>query len=233
MLLPRFLVAGASLTLLLLPANVYAGMPSITLTDVAKIRLENISFFLAGFLLSAWLVKLVWNYLGRDWTFLPRLSYGKALGLMTLWSLLFILVLTMISGARELMTPAAWEKQGATYRLAQTSPETAALESQRDQKRRDQLEKLRVALWNYAAQHQGQFPAARTDPAIPADLWKLPDPSGVQYLYLGGKLDTQPLPLAFEPEIYGNERMVLYRNGEIRLVDNDALAQALAAEKQR
>src|SRR5687767_15469398 len=102
MLLPRFWLA-AGVTLLLLPANAFAGMPSITLTDVARIRLENISFFLAGFLVSAWLVKLVWNYLGRDWTFLPRLSYGKALGLMTLWSLLFILVLTMICGAGEWM----------------------------------------------------------------------------------------------------------------------------------
>lgn len=40
------------------------------------------------------------------------------MGLVVLWGLLFIVVLAMISGARELMTPGAWEKQGATYRLA-------------------------------------------------------------------------------------------------------------------
>lgn len=230
MLLPRFAYAAAAIVLL--PAAAYAGMPSITLSDVAKVRLENISFFLAGFLLSAWLVKLVWNFLGRDWTFLPRLSYGKALGLMTLWGLLFILVLTMISGARELMTPGAWEKQGSTYRLAKGTHESAVTDALRDQKRHEQLEKLRGALWAYAVQHQGEFPAARTDPAVPAALWKLPDPSGVQYLYVGGKLDGQSLPLAFEPEIYGNQRMVLYSNGEIRLVHNEALLQSLPAESK-
>lgn len=229
MLLPRFCGAGAAL--ILLPAAAHAGMPSVTLTDVAKVRLENVSFFLAGFLLSAWLVKLVWNYLGRDWKFLPRLSYGKALGLMTLWGLLFILVLTMISGARELMTPGAWEKQGNTYRLAQQKTDTAARDAERDVKRRGHLEKLRGALWAYAVQHQGQFPASRTDPAVPAELWKLPDPSGVEYLYLGGKLEARPAPVAFEPEVYGSERMVLYSNGEIRLVDNDALLRELPAEK--
>ncbi len=228
MFLPRFAYAAAAIALL--PAAAFAGMPSITLSDVAKVRLENISFFLAGFLLSVWLVKLVWNYLGRDWTFLPRLSYGKALGLMTLWGLLFILVLTMISGARELMTPGAWEKQGSTYRLTKGADESAATDVLRDQKRREQLEKLRGALWAYAVQHQGEFPAARSDPAVPADLWKLPDPSGVQYLYVGGKLDGKQTPVAFEPEIYGNERMVLFSNGEIRLVENEALVRSLPTE---
>ncbi len=37
---------------------------------------------------------------------------------MIIWGLLFVLVLTMISGARELMTPGAWEKEGFTYVLA-------------------------------------------------------------------------------------------------------------------
>ena len=36
---------------------------------------------------------------------------------VVLWGLLFMLVLTMISGARELLTPGAWEKKGATYQL--------------------------------------------------------------------------------------------------------------------
>jgi hypothetical protein len=44
-------------------------------------------------------------------------SFGRAVAGVFLWGLLFIIVLTMISGARELMTPGAWEKQGVTYRL--------------------------------------------------------------------------------------------------------------------
>jgi hypothetical protein len=47
----------------------------------------------------------------------PWISYPKALGVVVLWGLLFSVVLAMISGARELMTPGAWEQQGATYRL--------------------------------------------------------------------------------------------------------------------
>lgn len=226
---PRLLVFAV---LLLLPAAAYAGMPSLTLTDVARVRLENISFFLVGFLLSAFCIKLIWNYLAKDWTFLPRLSYLRALGLTTLWGLLFILVLTMISGARELMTPGAWEKQGATYRLAKAEAERAVDDAARDEKRRQQLERLRAALWDYAFAHQGDFPPSRTDPAVPVDLWKLPDPSGLQYLYLAGKFAREERLVAYEPELYPNGRMVLLASGEIRLVDEETLEGMLPADKR-
>lgn len=98
-------------------APAHAGMPSYTLTDLAKARLDTISFFLVLVLVLALLVKFLWNYLARDFSKLPRMTYPKALVAVTLWGLLFLLVLTMISGARELMTPGAWEKQGATYKL--------------------------------------------------------------------------------------------------------------------
>jgi hypothetical protein len=99
------------------PAAAHAGMPSIDLTDLARSRIEAISFFVFLLLVVALLVKLLWNYLGKDFRRLPRISYGRALAGVTLWGLLFLLILTMISGARELMTPGAWEKHGATYEL--------------------------------------------------------------------------------------------------------------------
>ena len=92
-------------------------MPSFNLTDIAKARLDTISFFLVLLLVIALLVKFLWNYLARDFSRMPRLTYRKALAAVTLWGLVFLIVLTMISGARELMTPGAWEKQGATYKL--------------------------------------------------------------------------------------------------------------------
>lgn len=100
---------------------VNAGMPGVsyTISEAAKMRVETLSFFLGGFLLSAYCIKSLWNCLAKDFTVLPRITYGKALALVTLWGLLFILVLTMISGARELMTPGAWEKNGITSKLAQ------------------------------------------------------------------------------------------------------------------
>lgn len=149
--------------LLLFPAAACAGMPSISLTDIAQMRIENISFFLAVLLLSAWFVKKLWNYLRKDWTFLPPLTYGKALGVMILWGLLFVLVLTMISGARELLTPGAWEKQGLTYKLAKdggTAPSSPS-DTSSDMVRFLKLDRLRSTLWKYAATHDGKFPPDR------------------------------------------------------------------------
>lgn len=95
-----------------------AGMPvPFTLEQIARMRVEAISFFLVVLLVSAALVQWLWNGLRASFTRLPRLTYGKAVALVVLWGLLFAVVLAMISGARELMTPGAWERHGATYRL--------------------------------------------------------------------------------------------------------------------
>lgn len=111
------IAAGALVLLMAAGSTAHAGMPSISLSDLAQARFDSISFFLVVLLLLAWLVKGLWNYLAKDFQKLPRMSYGKALAAVTLWGLVFLLVLSMISGARELMTPGAWEKQGLTYKL--------------------------------------------------------------------------------------------------------------------
>jgi hypothetical protein len=107
--------------LICIAGNAEAGMPSVgyTISEAAKMRVGTLSFFLGGFFLSAYCIMWLWNTLANDFTIMPRLSYGKALALTTLWGLLFVLVLTMISGARELMTPGAWEKDGVTHKLRQ------------------------------------------------------------------------------------------------------------------
>jgi hypothetical protein len=118
-------VRSSSIILLLLAiiltlpaAPAMAGMPApYQLTEIARMRIEAISFFLAVLLAMAGVVQVVWNCLRGAFARLPRLNYWRALGLVFLWGLLFSVVLSMISGARELMTPGAWEKQGATYRL--------------------------------------------------------------------------------------------------------------------
>jgi hypothetical protein len=104
--------------LISLTSPLMAGMPAISLSDVWSLRLQSISFLLLVLLLSAAGVMAVWNHLRRDFTALPRLTYLRSLSLVLLLGLLFMVVLTMISGARELMTPGAWRKQGATYVLA-------------------------------------------------------------------------------------------------------------------
>lgn len=206
--------------------HLFAGMPSPHLTDIAKLRLENISFFLAGFLLSALFIKLLWNYLATDWVFLPRLTYLKALGVVTLWGLLFVLVLTMISGARELMTPGAWEKKGATYQLADD------VKAERLRERKDHLAKLKAALWTYSDANAGKLPQSATDAGLADALWTVPDPSGFRYIYVGGIRSDAKTPLAFEPELFGSERFVLCVDGVIRSMTSEQITAALAAEKR-
>jgi len=104
--------------ILVVSEEAFAGMAgAITLREVAKLRLQSLSFFLMVLLVSAAVIRWIWNSLRKDFTRLPHLSYFKSLGLVLLWGLLFVLVLAMISGARELLTPGAWERNGATYRL--------------------------------------------------------------------------------------------------------------------
>ena len=165
-----------------LPDVASAGMPRATavLEELPRLRLQSISFFLAGFLLSSLLIQLLWNALHKDFPILPRLSYLRAVGLVALWGLLFVLVLTMISGARELLTPGAWKPEGVGYRLANEELAPGA------EARREQLLRLKEELWRYARAHKGRFPASKADTAIPAGRWDLPDASGQQYFYRSG-----------------------------------------------
>jgi hypothetical protein len=115
------------LILYVVPCNVLqAGMPSLLPDDITtvfrlreepELRLQVISFFLLGLVIAAFLVKCSWNGLRREFSRLPVLTYGKAMMITIAWGLLFCIVLVMISGARELMTPGAWKKSGAVYEL--------------------------------------------------------------------------------------------------------------------
>jgi hypothetical protein len=207
--------------LLFLSSPAEAGMGAVTWSDVptyltlssfTRARLEALSFFLVGVLTCAALVQGLWNYLGRDFARLPRLSYFKGLALVGLWGLLSVLVLTMISGARELMTPGAWEKKGLFYHLAQEEMPADTLNVERYQG----LERLRAALWQYAAANDGRFPATREGGGIPQDVWQVPDPSAMPYVYVGGlTADRSAKPLAYEPAVFGSQRLLLSANGEI------------------
>jgi hypothetical protein len=214
------------------PQVAWAGMPSITLSDLARMRVQTISFFLLAFLACSWVVQRIWNSLRADFPRLPRLGYGKALGVVTLWGLLFVLILTMISGARELMTPGAWKKTGYTYKLAEAKP--AATEGRHERERRQALERLRIALWTYARSHGGRFPPAEAREAIPEEAWRVPDPSGMEYLYVAGQVaDVGHAPLAYEPGLFGAERLVLRTDGQIVLISPEEIGRISAGERTR
>ena len=133
----------------------------LVLTDAGRLRYEAVSFFLVMLLLSALAVRLLWNYLARDFPALPRLSFAKSLGVVARWGLLVLVVLTMIAAAREMMTPGSWKKQGLLYTLDDSNiAKPVALEPVKEigpelgEVRRKGLEDLKAALWNYAAQHK-------------------------------------------------------------------------------
>jgi hypothetical protein len=210
--------------LFVLPLQVVAGMPAplpvnpdrvMRLGDTPQARLQAISFFLLVFLLSAAALRAIWNYLQRDFTILPRLSYGRALAGVFLWGLLFVIVLTMISGARELMTPGAWRKQGATYKLSENQTPPTQKESEVTA-RHLHLERLRTALWQFAATHEGRFPGPDEITAIPGELWEVPNGGGLRYLYVASrKAGYVADVLAYEPELDPDRRLVLRVNGDI------------------
>ena len=210
------------------PNLALAGMPSVTLSDLARMRFQTISFFLLVFLLCSWVVRWLWNSARRDFPRLPYLTLRKAITLVALWGLLFVLVLTMISGARELMTPGAWKKDGFTYKLKDVEvPKTSAVE--RETERRAALDRLRVALWTYAKHHDGRFPPSDRAPEIPEDAWHVPDPSRMRYRYVAGQLaDRGELPLAYEPGIFGNSRLALLTNGNLVFLSDLELTSATA-----
>jgi hypothetical protein len=125
----------AALAAALLASSAWAGMPDPAkfvevwrLTDSGVRRYEAVSFFLLVLLLSAVAVRFLWNFLARDFPKLPRIGFRQSLGMVLVWGLLFLVVLTMIAGARELMTPGTWQKKGLLYSLPErtAAPKDAA-----------------------------------------------------------------------------------------------------------
>lgn len=182
-------------------------------------RLQDISFFVVLLLVSAIALKLLWNVLARDFKSLPVLRYKHALGISILLGLAMLLILTMISGIREVLTPGAWRKQGATYQL--NSP---ALEPERQRS----LAHLRAELFRYARANEGRFPLNDFLEEIPEKLWEPPSGNGLRYVYRGGLTTNQSgQPLAWEPSAYGEATLVLLTDGEIVKLDSAELLKRM------
>lgn len=219
----------AFLTALLLPTEAWAGMPYWTLSDLARFRFSSISFFLFGLLLAAVGFRALWNQLRRDVPRLPELGLRSALAAVLLSGLAFDLVLTLISGGRELMTPGAWVKTGTTRHLKSELPEADA---RLLFARKQQLERLRVALWSWAAAHGNALPPHDEQPELPAALWETADGTHVRFIYVpGAKLERAEELVAYEPGLYGAERLALFADGEIELRSAASLRQAVEARR--
>lgn len=205
----------------------WAGMsPNPVTFDVDRIvryRIEAMSFFAVLTLALAGLVMVLWNMLRREFPRLPRLSYARSLGLVLLWGLLIAVVLSMTTAARELMTPGAWERAGAGYRLTGGEVQPNGLDVR---VRQQKLETLKTALWNYANKHGGEFPTHEWVEEIPSDDWNTPHPSQQRYVYVPGRrlVETDAVTLVYEPDIFGDDRFTLMNDGEIRRLNSGELA---------
>jgi hypothetical protein len=238
----RFLAVFCSVACLALaPGPIWAGMglsPFQRLSEAARLgvvgqlRLEAISFFTVLFLVLAAALMRVWNAFRRDFPVLPRLTYGKALGLLLLWGLAMSLVLSMITGARELMTPGVWERAGALYRISGDRPQSEA--EQLLQIREGNLHRLGRSLTGYAMQHDGRYPAHEHGPEISEDLWRSLAYTGDRYVYLTGRTQPKageaPALLAYEPEVYGEQRFALFTDGAVRRLTHTQLGEDYLAE---
>jgi hypothetical protein len=208
-----------------LPLRAHAGMTVYDLTDVARFRLEDISFFLLLLLVATCGIRLIWNSLAKDFPRWPRLSFFKALGLTGLLGLGMLLVLVMISGARELLTPGAWSRQASHYR-----PNDVGNRELRQQS----IESLKTSLMQYAYSHGERFPPHDYVPEIPGKIWEAPDSVGTRYLYIGGlTLSQSNAVLACEPQNFGGERLVLFGNGKVESLGTAEIHRLMAAQQQQ
>ncbi len=208
------------------PGSVWAGMPTPVLTDWAATRLTTLSFFGLVFVVSALVARGLWNLLAGDFSQLPRLGYRQALAGVGLVGSLLAIVLTMIAGARELLTPRAWQREGQLYKVTADAADTpeAHPDPTRLVERQGHLLQLRLALWDFAARHEGRFPDNEAQDDIDPELWQPPGPVGARYLYAPGLHVGDPKRvLVHEPDIFDGRRLVLYTNGESRLLPNEQL----------
>lgn len=196
-----------------------AGMTVYGLNDVYRLRLQEVSFFLVLLLFCALVLKLLWNYAFKGFASVPKLKFLQALCAALLFGLVMLLILTMISGIREVLTPGAWRRQGTSYRLNDASQEPV---------RRRSLEHLRGALFDYARNHDGKYPAHDFGTEISEKLWESPDQAGSHYIYSGG-LATNNVDalLAVEPTNFGERRFVLIVSGEIVELPNEEIKRRL------
>jgi len=194
------------------------------LTDVARLRLEDISFFGFLLLLASTGIRFLWNFLAKDFSRLPRLTFRKAISLTVLLSLFMLLILVMISGAREILTPGAWYRQGSHYRPNDVG---------NDEERQQTIEVLRAALLQYAHTHDGHFPPHDYVADIPAKAWAAPDSAGTRYIYVGGLTAAQTNALLVcEPQNFGDERLVMLADGKIEKLKTAEIHRLMGVKEQ-
>ena len=198
--------------ILTLSQNVFAGMTVYGLNDLYRLRFQELSFFL--FLLFSCILafRFLWNSVAKDLSWMPSLGWRQATCLSLLLGVFMLLILTMISGIREVLTPEAWRKQGTAYRLNSAEQEPV---------RKRSIGQLRWALFSFADTNYGRFPKHDFTGEIADKLWEAADSERSRYIYFPGK-EKAPADsknrelLVIEPPHFGSERFGILTTGEVR-----------------
>lgn len=203
-------------------------MPTPFVPDVVHARVEVLSFFVFAYLMLTVILRFLWNALAKDFAWMPRLTWFQALAVMLVSGLFLYVVLTMISGARELMTPGAWRKDGVTHKLNTAERDEVA--------RRAAAEKLAAALRDFAARNGGRLPSERFDGAIPDELWRSGDVLGTPFSYQPFAVFPDPasakLIVAWEAPAAGESRWIVTGAGTVETMHHDELNERLARQRE-
>ena len=231
MVLSPFLAYDVCRTLLeTSPDRPPAGNMMASFTEVTRLRVEGVSFFLLVLFLSALGVQGVWNALTADFPRWSRLSYAKAVGVVVLWALICVPIYVTLSEFQKWRSPGPKPPVTSLETLADP-PASVRSGISIEAARRSAIDRLAAKLFAYAEAHEGAFPRDVAELAGPDRVWELPDGSGLLYLYVAGrKVGDLDAILAYEPGLYGNTRHVLFADGSIRFMDVDAIRKALKAE---
>jgi hypothetical protein len=195
----------------------------------ARIRLMSLSFFLACFVACVWAMKRIWNGFVEDIPQVPRLTTARTIGLALISGLLGLFGLMPVPGAHSLVATEDRAIEVMNDEVVEGTAAWARREGRAEQARRDRLENLGMLIRHYAARHDGNFPAGDRVPEIPPEAWQLPDPSGMRYRYATGRGGRDhPSVLAYEPGLFGRDRLVLMTDGTIRTMGPDELEASLS-----
>ncbi len=210
----------------------------MVLTDAGTLRFEAMSACLVVFLVAAGGFRVIWNEFGRGVAQLPELSYRRAVSLMVGAGLLAWPVLVIVASGGDSFVPPAWGPPPAGD--ARTGPDAGpsasggepAPTADAEPARRARLLALKDALWTYAQYRGGQFPPDKA--ALPGDgqAWVTADPSGMSFLYTpafpASRAGSGSSVVAFEPGIFGAERLALFSDGSIRKLPLAAIRTAVS-----
>ena len=193
----KYYAAAGVILFLLSTKAVWAGMPSIRLTPEVRNNLTGISFSIFVILVVvSLLIFLCWNKFLRGKE-LPKISWFKSLVIALLGGCLFCLILVMIAGSRELLTPGAWKQKGVLYELSEKDIELASSPAYNPQTlvplndlpeslaaaRYAAVVRLRNALVQFQKDHNGKLPESIAQSGFNSSYWIIPISGGLSYVY--------------------------------------------------